>query len=84
MSKGQRMTLALLAITILVAAAVAIFPARADLNSVDPYATGGWYEVVCSETDCIRYNPRTGESWILACPGASKSCAWDPIEVRTP
>jgi len=60
------------------------WPAKADLNSVVPYAAQGWFEVECSDVDCIRYNPRTGESWIMACPGAPKGCEWDPIEVREP
>ena len=45
----------------------------------DIYAT---YHVVASDTEFVRYDPWSGESWILACPGAPKGCEWDPIEVR--
>jgi len=52
----------------------------ADASSDGPVL----YDVECSDHECIRFNPRTGESWILACPGAPKGCEWDPIEVREP
>lgn len=52
-----------------------------QLEHVDPAAVGGWYEVTDGEP-AIRYNPRTGESWILACPGPVSGCKWDPIDVR--
>ena len=49
--------------------------------SSDAYA---WYDVECSGSECIRFNPQNGESWILACPGTMTSCAWEPLEVREP
>ena len=45
----------------------------------DIYAT---YQVVASDNEFVRYDPWSGDSWILACPGNAKSCAWEPIEVR--
>lgn len=54
-----------------------------NLDTVDPYNPGGWYEVADEGDYLIRYNPRTGDSWVLACPtAAAKDCEWDPIEVR--
>jgi hypothetical protein len=51
-----------------------------NLESADPYA---YYQVTGNDSYLVRYNPQTGDSWVLACPtGATKDCAWDPIEVR--
>lgn len=52
------------------------------LSAVDPYAPNGWYEVIETSQGAIRFNPRTGRSWVLACPGPPKGCEWDPITVR--
>ena len=42
-----------------------------------------YYDVECSDNECIRFNPQNGESWVLACPGAAMtSCEWEPLEVR--
>jgi len=57
-------------------------PAKAEgrLETVDPYA---YYQVTGNDSYLVRYNPQTGDSWVLACPtGAAKDCEWDPIEVR--
>lgn len=58
--------------------------AEAKLRHPDPYSEIGWFEMLQAEEDiAIRWNPMTGESWALACPGATKtSCEWDPIEFR--
>lgn len=55
-------------------------PAAAD-DHEDPYP--GYFEVTDGDPP-IRFNPTTGESWILACPGTMTSCAWEPLEVREP
>ena len=57
-----------------------IASAQAASRGADPYMEH--FEVECSPNHCIRWNLYTGESWVLACPGATKSCDWDPIDVR--
>ena len=68
------------------AAFIALFVqqrAHADLDNIDPYAEGGWYEVESTPAGLVRWNVRTGDSWVLACPGPDKrSCTWDPIDFR--
>ena len=76
-------TAAALLFAVCVLAVGYFLPAKANLNNVDPYAARGWYEVVCSDHECVRYNPRSGQTWILACPGpAMLSCEWEPVEER--
>lgn len=57
-----------------------VCPAEAQVvEGGDIYST---YHVVASDNEFVRYDPWSGNSWILACPGNAKSCAWEPIEVR--
>jgi hypothetical protein len=58
--------------------------AEAKLRHPDPYAEAGWFEMLQAEEEiAVRWNPMTGDSWTLACPGPAKSsCEWDPVEFR--
>lgn len=56
--------------------------AEAELSHLDPYSPAGWYEVIDTPAGAIRWNPTSAQSWILACPGVTKTCDWDPIDFR--
>jgi hypothetical protein len=71
----------LLAASVLCVLCVGGLLAAAAEASDEAYA---YYDVECSYNECIRFNPQNGESWILACPGVTRSCEWDTIEVREP
>jgi len=49
-----------------------------------PSGDGGWYDATLTAQGVIFWHVHTGQSWILACPGAINTCDWEPIEVRTP
>jgi len=57
--------------------------AKAAIHHVDPGTDTGWFEMLEADNDvALKWNPMTGDSWALACPGTKTSCEWDPIGFR--
>jgi len=67
-----------------ITAVVVHHQAEAKLRHPDPYSAIGWFELTDTESGvAVRWNPATGDSWALACPGGIKTaCEWDRIEFR--
>lgn len=55
-----------------------------EFRGEPPPKTGGWYDCVSTGQGAVFWHVHTGQSWVLACPGAVRTCDWEPLEVRPP